>query len=419
MSPTQSMKQQQQQQQHQVMEVPLGDADQNGSTKSASDSSSSPLSSQEEGSARSFGEDDDLGSSFADLNDMNDDDDDNTQQHPHSQNPQHPHQKAKKRLSESMRLGAGEDEIELEQTQRVELMRRWFYVTALLSGVTGFLLTYFLIDKSSEWEDVEIPPAVFAIISPLFILLITLSLFRYYDRSVEERHETLSMNAQRTGHIVASLFPKVVQRRIWADAAAAQQEDSRNKKYGGGGGGANNGHSSSHTDTKRAGMLMNSAHQYRSMANLLPTSSMHQSQHSYSVTGKMTEFLDDEKPSRPEQRKKLPKTKPIADLFPEATVFFGDLVGFTAWSSMREPSQVFTLLEAIYNEFDEIARRRRVFKVETVGDCYVAVAGLPEPCLHHAQVMARFAWDCRLKMNDLVKELEVTLDGIGDTDRIA
>jgi class 3 adenylate cyclase len=121
----------------------------------------------------------------------------------------------------------------------------------------------------------------------------------------------------------------------------------------------------------------------------------------------MTDFLKEEK----EQIKKTAiwQTKPIADLFPEATIIFADLVGFTAWSSMREPCQVFTLLESIYHEFDEIARRRRVFKVETVGDCYVAVAGLPEPCVNHAQVMARFATDCRVKMNELVKELEVKL----------
>ena len=50
-----------------------------------------------------------------------------------------------------------------------------------------------------------------------------------------------------------------------------------------------------------------------------------------------------------------------------------DLVGFTSWSSVREPSQVFTLLETVYNSFDAIAKRRQVFKVETVGDCYVAV----------------------------------------------
>lgn len=76
---------------------------------------------------------------------------------------------------------------------------------------------------------------------------------------------------------------------------------------------------------------------------------------------------------------------------------------------MREPSQVFTLLETIYHAFDVIAKRRRVFKVETVGDCYVAVAGLPEPRKDHHTVMARFARDCMYTFNILTKKLEVSL----------
>jgi class 3 adenylate cyclase len=42
---------------------------------------------------------------------------------------------------------------------------------------------------------------------------------------------------------------------------------------------------------------------------------------------------------------------------------FADISGFTAWSSVREPSQVFTLLEQIYNSFDAIAKKKRIFKV--------------------------------------------------------
>lgn len=83
----------------------------------------------------------------------------------------------------------------------------------------------------------------------------------------------------------------------------------------------------------------------------------------------------------------------IADLFPNCTVLFADIAvrhgaadfgvsrsslttylhplalqGFTAWSSTREPSQVFTLLQNLYSAFDKIALRRSVFKVETIGD---------------------------------------------------
>ena len=98
-----------------------------------------------------------------------------------------------------------------------------------------------------------------------------------------------------------------------------------------------------------------------------------------------------------------------ADLFPETTIMFADLAGFTAWSSTREPSQVFALLEGIYREFDLIAKRRRVFKVEVVGDCYVAVCGLPDPRQDHAVVMAKFATDCLKKMDEVTKKLEIEL----------
>ena len=52
---------------------------------------------------------------------------------------------------------------------------------------------------------------------------------------------------------------------------------------------------------------------------------------------------------------------------------------------------------------------RKVFKIETIGDCYVAVTGLPNPQKNHASIMVRFAADCRNKMNELTKELEPVL----------
>eukprot|EP00980_Cylindrotheca_fusiformis_P011136 scaffold2557_cov121-Cylindrotheca_fusiformis.AAC.19 len=100
---------------------------------------------------------------------------------------------------------------------------------------------------------------------------------------------------------------------------------------------------------------------------------------------------------------------PLADLFLEITVVFADIAGFTAWSSAREPAQVFILLETIYGGFDKHAYRHSVFKVETVGDCYVAVAGLPEPDKDHALAICRFARDCIKTMKDTTLKLEVLL----------
>lgn len=107
--------------------------------------------------------------------------------------------------------------------------------------------------------------------------------------------------------------------------------------------------------------------------------------------------------------------EPIAEHFTDCTIMFADIAGFTAWSSEREPRQVFELLEALYFEFDKLANQLGVFKVETIGDCYVAVVGLPEPNRQHALVMTRFARQIQSKMNLLVKKLEASL-GPGTSD---
>jgi class 3 adenylate cyclase len=70
---------------------------------------------------------------------------------------------------------------------------------------------------------------------------------------------------------------------------------------------------------------------------------------------------------------------------------------------------VFTLLETIYCSFDRIAQRHGVYKVETIGDCYVAVVGLPERRRDHALVMARFARDTLAQMKSLIESLTAHL----------
>jgi class 3 adenylate cyclase len=52
----------------------------------------------------------------------------------------------------------------------------------------------------------------------------------------------------------------------------------------------------------------------------------------------------------------IKNAKQIAELFPETTIMFADIAGFTAWASSREPSHVFTLLETLYGAFDRQAK---------------------------------------------------------------
>lgn len=85
---------------------------------------------------------------------------------------------------------------------------------------------------------------------------------------------------------------------------------------------------------------------------------------------------------------------PLAELYTDVTILFVDVVGFTAWASVRQPPRVFTLLEQVYQSFDMIARQRRVFKVETTGDCYVAVTGFPDKQRDHTFRMCQFTGQC-------------------------
>jgi class 3 adenylate cyclase len=106
---------------------------------------------------------------------------------------------------------------------------------------------------------------------------------------------------------------------------------------------------------------------------------------------------------------------PIAEFFPSVSVMYADLSGFTAWSSSREPAQVFTLLETLYGAMDKTAKKMGVFKVETIGDCYVAATGMPDPRPDHAVLMAKFANVCLSHIKELTSTLESQLGpGTGD-----
>jgi class 3 adenylate cyclase len=196
-------------------------------------------------------------------------------------------------------------------------------------------------------------PWVYAMSSAL-IFIFTSLVFVVYDYMVRQRQAKIMAAAMQTDNIVSSLFPQSVRDRLY------QQVQHESDAAG------------------TAGSIM---------------------------TKNKSVFLSNWSSSRVS----VFGTDPIADFFPSCTVTFIDIVNFTAWCSEREPSQVLILLENIYHEFDKIADQLGVFKVETIGDSYVAVAGLPTQRKDHAIVMTRFARMCLSKMEQRVKELEVSL----------
>jgi adenylate cyclase len=83
----------------------------------------------------------------------------------------------------------------------------------------------------------------------------------------------------------------------------------------------------------------------------------------------------------------------IADSFPEVTVLFADIEGFTRFSAGVSPEQLVVLLNEIFTDFDSIADKRGLEKIKTIGDAYMAAAGLPVPAADHAVRAAHMALD--------------------------
>jgi adenylate cyclase len=102
--------------------------------------------------------------------------------------------------------------------------------------------------------------------------------------------------------------------------------------------------------------------------------------------------------------------EPIADAFDDASVLFSDLAGFVALAKSLGPARTVELLNRIVREMDELAAQHGVEKIKTIGDAYMAAAGLPDPVPDHAERLARFALDMQAVIARLRRETGLGLE---------
>ena len=158
----------------------------------------------------------------------------------------------------------------------------------------------------------------------VMVFVVTTAAFATYDCLVERRQEIVMESAAKTNAIVSSLFPKEVRERLFTSSGSRKKKKASKDKI------------------------------LKAKGGLLPSLTE-------APKFRLHSFLHDDVDQK--NNGEEPDSMPIADLFPHCTVIFADIAGFTAWSSVREPSQVFRLLENVYGAFDAIAKRRHVFKV--------------------------------------------------------
>ena len=164
----------------------------------------------------------------------------------------------------------------------------------------------------------------------IFVLLIvgvfvfTSLVFVAYDFLVARRQRNVMGRALKSSAIVSSLFPQQVREQLYKETKGGQQK--QDSKYG--------------PDIDEGETVLDMMQRVTSGNQRRSTSAT---------------------------AEKSGKSRPMAHQFENTTVVFADIAGFTHWSSRHTPEQVFELLEALFARFDATAKRRGVFKVETIG----------------------------------------------------
>jgi adenylate cyclase len=89
--------------------------------------------------------------------------------------------------------------------------------------------------------------------------------------------------------------------------------------------------------------------------------------------------------------KERPQT--IADQFSSASILFADVVDFTRQVEHLPPDQVVGMLDQLFGHFDTLVEKYGLEKIKTIGDAYMAAAGIPTPRPDHARAVALLALD--------------------------
>jgi adenylate cyclase len=94
----------------------------------------------------------------------------------------------------------------------------------------------------------------------------------------------------------------------------------------------------------------------------------------------------------------------IADSFPEVTVMFADIVGFTELAAQTPAIELVEILNVIFSEFDQLTDEHGLEKIKTIGDAYMVVGGLPAAKPNHAEAIAAMALDMQDRITEFCSE---------------
>lgn len=208
------------------------------------------------------------------------------------------------------------------------------FVTALVLAAIFLAVAAYMVDTTGNG-------GLHAAVVGCTMVVLILVFLRY--EYLVGRHTSLVLDlANRSKHIVDQLFPSVIRDRLLQDGSRRGSRSGSDK------------------DSDDAINIQDIAKltKYNTMANQRAEQSPKLAKSGRAPTRVKT-FLAGGGMMDSGDR----SSDPIAEQFENTTVLFADIAGFTAWSSERDPPQVFKLLETVYGAFDEMAAKLKVFKV--------------------------------------------------------
>ncbi len=110
------------------------------------------------------------------------------------------------------------------------------------------------------------------------------------------------------------------------------------------------------------------------------------------------------------ERLKLKPDDIIADNFPEASILFADITGFVALARKLGAEKTVATLNDIVTAFDALSTKHGVEKIKTIGDAYMAAAGVPEAVPDHTERLARLAVDMQAYLTEMRSQTGLDLN---------
>ncbi|HNN91778.1 MAG TPA: adenylate/guanylate cyclase domain-containing protein [Pseudomonadota bacterium] len=101
---------------------------------------------------------------------------------------------------------------------------------------------------------------------------------------------------------------------------------------------------------------------------------------------------------------RLHHSEVVADHVAEVSVLFADIVGFTPLAEKLPPQQLLALLDEIFSRFDSVVDQLGLEKIKTIGDAYMAAAGVPRRRTDHASAIAELA----LSLQEITRSIAET-----------